>query len=293
MTLVYYYQRKPDRVYGVLLPDEDDPSRTWTFDQLLAFLCELDTDWAIHGTGRWHGPNKKFKEGSFHFTFGRDKADRELSLKRRIEVDIPAKRTHFRVRISSEWVMSPPMGWVRKRKEIPQAGPGRPMDLYTGIFVVTKELCREAVVTLLRGDSLLRYDGSELSRAFVYVARFVTGPKYIGRLIATPFKKQYIELLSSVLSPPKYTPPHQTFETFKTAFDGYLKIWLSPRWSRDHLEPFQDHAVDYSILSGCWVHPAAADILRNRDVNCLDCLMLDTTWSVLRQYVTAFPVVIS
>jgi hypothetical protein len=44
LTLTYYCQRKSDRVDPILWPDEDDPTWTWTLDQLLAFLFELDPE---------------------------------------------------------------------------------------------------------------------------------------------------------------------------------------------------------------------------------------------------------
>jgi hypothetical protein len=47
------------------------------------------------------------------------------------------------------------------------------------------------------------------------------------------------------------------------------------------------------MISGYGVHPAAASILRNRDTNCIDSILMDTTWPVLTQYVTLFLVIIS
>jgi hypothetical protein len=91
---------------------------------------------------------------------------------------------------------------------------------------------------------------------------------------------------------PSLTAP-RTYETFKAEMGGTLRLWLKPRWEHDHLEKFVDGGIDYSIISGCWVHERAASILRHRDANQIDCLMLDTTWSVMREYVTAILVAVS
>jgi hypothetical protein len=54
-----------------------------------------------------------------------------------------------------------------------------------------------------------------------------------------------------------------------------------------------DDASDYSIMRGCSVHPKAASIPRNGEVNCLKCHMWETSWSITRQSVTAIFVTVS
>jgi hypothetical protein len=67
----------------------------------------------------------------------------------------------------------------------------------------------------------------------------------------------------------------------------FLKIWLKPRWRHGHLEPFINDGAEYSIINGCWVHPHASRILENPEDNRICCIMMDATWSVIRECVTS------
>jgi hypothetical protein len=88
--------------------------------------------------------------------------------------------------------------------------------------------------------------------------------------------------------PPAVVP---SYESFQSNHGGFLKLWLKERWRHDHLELFIDDGIEYSIINGCWLHPHAAGILQGG--NHISCIMLDTTWSVLREYATAILVGIS
>jgi hypothetical protein len=72
-----------------------------------------------------------------------------------------------------------------------------------------------------------------------------------------------------------------------------MKLWLKPRWSHDYLELLVDDEGEFSIINGCSVDRRAPSILQNRDQNRISCVMLDTTWTFLGQYVTAILVAVS
>jgi hypothetical protein len=58
-------------------------------------------------------------------------------------------------------------------------------------------------------------------------------------------------------------------------------MWLVPRWSRTISGLFEIMTLSIRLS-------AAVSIRRDRDLNCIDCVMFDTPWAVIRQYVTAF-----
>jgi hypothetical protein len=67
----------------------------------------------------------------------------------------------------------------------------------------------------------------------------------------------------------------------------------SAHWSWDHFQVFTDAGVKYSINSCRWIHPLTASILREGNTNCMTCMMLDTTWNIIHDYVTSILVAIS
>jgi hypothetical protein len=72
--------------------------------------------------------------------------------------------------------------------------------------------------------------------------------------------------------------------TFRGCVPGYLRLELGREVPGDCFEVVVRRDERYSILRGCYVSPWACSILRDNEI---DGLMLDTTWHVLRQYVTA------
>jgi hypothetical protein len=60
-----------------------------------------------------------------------------------------------------------------------------------------------------------------------------------------------------------------------------------------HLELAEHKGKLDSIVSGVYVHPSAPAIFRAKEFNKLVCIMLDTTWTVIRQYVTSILVAVS
>jgi hypothetical protein len=164
--------------------------------------------------------------------------DSDPSLERAIEIHIPAKCTHCNVRISREWVICPPSGWVRRKTEVPHTGPGRHLHLFPGNFHVTREMCREAVMTLLRGDPILCDDSGELRKVFVDVASFFTLPTNLRHVSVNSFTKQYLEFLCSVVSLPKQCQrsKHTMFST--TVSEDISKYDLGDVDTVSTLKPF-------------------------------------------------------
>lgn len=71
---------------------------------------------------------------------------------------------------------------------------------------------------------------------------------------------------------------------FCDAVTGYFHLDLGPHLHGDSFEVVDRAGQSFSILRGIYVSPWARSILAN---NAIDGLMLDTTWRILRQYVTA------
>jgi hypothetical protein len=68
---------------------------------------------------------------------------------------------------------------------------------------------------------------------------------------------------------------------------------VKPRWQSAHLHALTHEGLQMSIISGCWIHLSAAFILEHAANNCISCLVVDTTWAIMRYYVTAILVAIS
>jgi hypothetical protein len=79
------------------------------------------------------------------------------------------------------------------------------------------------------------------------------------------------------------TPAH-TFQSFARSVPGYLHFNLIIRRPGDQFEPFHSEVADYSIVSGYYLTPWAKSIIQD---NPIDGIVLDTTWTVMREYVTA------
>jgi hypothetical protein len=59
------------------------------------------------------------------------------------------------------------------------------------------------------------------------------------------------------------------------------------------METWVSDGLKYSNMGGIYVHPAAASIIHHKEENHIAGLIMDTTWTVMRLYVTAILVAIS
>jgi hypothetical protein len=286
--LSYYCEVTSQRERAILWPSENAGPKSFSLDDLFQFMNELAAEWDIRECGRWHGNGKA--GGYFQFTFDMVRLG-ERSYLGGIRIRIPNRCTQCRIDVSKVWIRNTD-DW--HREFIPQShGPGRHCQDGNGIYLITRDIRRPATLTLLRGETLLSCTERDVSRALVYVVNFLTYKRNLARICANPHKKSYLQFLSSVISPPKDAPEKQSYWHFQEKAGGALKLWIHPRWSRDHFQLFKDHNTKYSIIGGCWAHPLAAPILRNRELNRIACVMMDTTWSVMKDYVTAFLVGVS
>jgi hypothetical protein len=159
--------------------------------------------------------------------------------------------------------------------------------------ILTKKIVIASTLALLRREAFLRIDPGDVSPAFLSVLQFLSRSDIVPRLTASPYKQFYVRYLFSILKPPKHAIETYTRASFERKIGGFLQLWVKPRWQSDHLQAFDYEGVQMSIVSGCWVHPSAPSILENSEGNLITCLMADTTWTVMREYVTAILVAIS
>jgi hypothetical protein len=228
------------------------------------------------------------------------------------------KFTHCSVKVSRLLAASPPPDWTRESAgDIPHSGGrgalqssgghrpqcrarvgpqsgGRPRsNADGGIGILTKKIAIGATLALLRGEPFLRIDPQLVSPAFFSVVQFLSNEGVEEHVTATPYKRFYVRYLCSILKPRKHPSEGYNQSTFERKIGGFLKFWVKPRWQIDHLHAFNHEGVQMSIVSGCWVHPSAPSILQNASNNRITCLMADTTWAVMSDYVTAILVGIS
>jgi hypothetical protein len=174
---------------------------------------------------------------------------------------------------------------------------GRPPTSGQGIFRIRKAVSRASATALLRGHQLLRDTALDGGSPFLHVVQYLSlasiDPDSRIFTFAPEHKKRFVRVLSELISPPHERSPPASRLTFSRHIKGFLKLWLKPRWRHDHLDLFIDEDGEFSIVHGCWIDRRAPSILQNRAENRISCIMLDTTWSVLRQYVTAIMVAVS
>jgi hypothetical protein len=72
--------------------------------------------------------------------------------------------------------------------------------------------------------------------------------------------------------------------TFCATVSGYLRLDLGTHLAQDSFETVDRNGERFSILRGLYISPWARAILADNEI---DGLMLDTTWHIFRQYVTA------
>jgi hypothetical protein len=287
----YFYQYVSESKLCLLWPARlgTHGARTWTLDELFVFLNELRPNCAIHDSGRFYKfPPGQKKSSYFQFTF-------DLShFVRAIKIRIPNKCTHCVVRISKQFVANPPSDWLREESGCRPHFTGRPLLEFPGSMgILVRNVIYPSTWAILRAEPFLRIQPDDISGAFRYVLGFLCSKPHENDLAANPDKKIYIHYLASILQQPKIRIEHHTRSSFEQKMGGFLQLWVKARWQSDHLEVFNHEGLQMSIVSGCWIHPSAISILNHASENALSCLMLDTTWAIMAQYVTAILVAIA
>jgi hypothetical protein len=102
----------------------------------------------------------------------------------------------------------------------------------------------------------------------------------------------YLRKLCWIFWPPEPITITMNYDGFKK-YGGYLHFLLQERHPSDEMEKWVENEQEWSIMSGLYIHPLSPSIIRHRDENRIAGLMMDTTWSVTRLYVTAILVAVS
>jgi hypothetical protein len=95
------------------------------------------------------------------------------------------------------------------------------------------------------------------------------------------------------MSPLADQMPTTAYQNSQKNIGEFLKAWLKSRWLHGHLELLIRDGAEYSIIGGYWVHPHAPGIRQNPEESRISCIMIDVTWSVIREAVTAMLVAVS
>jgi hypothetical protein len=122
---------------------------------------------------------------------------------------------------------------------------------------------------------------------------FFTREKMLPLFLATPFKMQYIQFVSTILDVHPKNESCDNYEAFTANGNGYLKLWLRPSWKRDHFDLFMHEGTPYSIVSSYWIDVCAPSTLAKGPGNRVPWLMMDTIWTILRLSVMAILVAVS
>jgi hypothetical protein len=274
------------------------PEADWSLDELLVFLNELDDQWKISDSSRVYRSAKPDDRDYTRFTIKRLLQPGETD-PGAIWVIAPVDSTkhHFEVHVDRAW-LTPENGWQTSETEIfhyryPNnrvRTPAKRELLRT--FFYPQPIRRNASKSLKRGDLLGIVEKNDVSAPFAY---FVSKMKESEKM--SPHRRLYLDHLWSAVVPTREpTPAPLNYHSFEI-YGGFLNLILEPRrlGAKHLLEPWSlgTELQPYSIVAGLFIHSHATSILVNRDANAIAGLMMDTTWSVMRQYVTSILVGVS
>jgi hypothetical protein len=95
------------------------------------------------------------------------------------------------------------------------------------------------------------------------------------------------------MNPSDWSARIATYQIVQEEMRESPNMWIQPRRIQDHPESFVHNEIEYSIINARWAHPRSSVILRNCLENATLCLIIDTTWTALREYATAIAGAIS
>jgi hypothetical protein len=93
----------------------------------------------------------------------------------------------------------------------------------------------------------------DVSPAFAYLVRYPNSEQSEARVRANYDKKLFVKLFWAVMSPLEGYLASTIYQNFQNDIEGFLLIWLEPRWLHDHLELFIDDGAEYSLVNHCEV----------------------------------------
>jgi hypothetical protein len=258
---------------------------SWTMTNLLVFLLEFGKHWSIHDEARAYSAFGK-RPPYVQFTFEHDKGEKYTA----VRIAVPEKGSRIRVDATSDW-----LGRKWTRKDLPSRGARVQTGRLTTWLKQPKQISFHKSKILKLGVSKCLVNGvpvtelalQSLPNAFVQVVIFLAKMAARMRLPKSQFT---IGLSRSILSGRETV--RYDFSKFKQ-FGGRFRLALQPRHPHDKMQPFRIDETEFSIIGGCYIHRFASSILINRAQNKIAGLMMDTTWSVMSQYVTAFMVAVA
>jgi hypothetical protein len=305
-----YEKLEPDAVYRIWPGRARE--RTWSLDELLVFLNEFGNNWRVPDTLRSRPATDK--RGHYYATTFASLEIRHST----IRVRLSEKWSHIEVWAFGSWLMRP--GW-QYRIFAPDALDPTFADDFQRVrrrqAVAEKDDLKYTSKAIMQGIPIAHAENNDVSSAVRYLIQALlattnpavrTGQRLptdqalpTGQRLPTDvlmpancdiYKRAYLAQLFQNLRP---APSACTlnYEAFQK-YGGYLVLDLQQRRRGDDKPAFMDPTTQTmgSITGGCYVHPWAASILRNPE-NHIDGLIMDTTWTVLRQFVTAIIVAVS
>jgi hypothetical protein len=240
-------------------------------------MNELSDDWSI----RDHA--KKHDQLSIQFVFGRrnDQVDYQ-GIWVRVHASRPGCSPKIEVGVSLQWIQDE---WSSvSDPSLFDEPKHRPLQALHSMRKITR---RPSTLSFICNEKFETFDEHEVS---IELRSLVKGLESWN--FGSTGDDHYIHALCEILWPPRpvsVTPNQDVFRKY----GGYLELFLEARHPHDKMESWVSGGIEYSIMGGIYVHPAASSIIRHKEDNRMAGVMMDTTWTVMRLYVTAILVGIS
>jgi hypothetical protein len=248
--------------------------RNWKVDDVLVFLNEFLFGWITWNSARTYFAKDDESSVRHQLTFRYPGDHRQI-----VRVSIPPRKMD--IEITAGWSRLDSAPW--QKSEV-QDGEGMPFVRYSIHQCITRYQSYSILRCLPIVQPNSRQDaGDAVSRAALIVIR--RRSLFPGGLSA--YKRAFIgQLGASLHSAINTTDPSR--ERFRS-YGGYLKLHIQPfhRWDKLDTYDVPGGAGRSSIAGGCYIHRRAPSILRYHLRNNIKGLLLDTTWSVMQNYVTA------
>jgi hypothetical protein len=251
-----------------------DQTCEWNLQHLFVFMNELTDDWSIRDHAK--------KRGQLYIQFTFDRRNDQNSYKG-IWVRVHAGySTKIEVEVSLEWIKDEWKGVCDPSLyDEPKHRP------FQHLHSLRKIMPRPATQFFIDAEKVDRFNEHDVS----FVLRSLVKGLATWKFQSTS-DQLYVHILFAVICPPRPASMTLNQDAFKN-YGGYLELFLEKRHPNDKMESWVSDGLEYSIMGGIYVHPAAASIIKNKEQNRISGLMMDTTWTVIRLYVTSILVAIS
>jgi hypothetical protein len=149
-------------------------------------------------------------------------------------------------------------------------------------------LCWSSPLTATRGGTKWTFHRSTflpLDRDNYSPAVFRLNKQLIRARLEQNPNRIFLFVLDRMFSIHRAPTLEHVFQSFPRSVPGYLHFNLGIRCPDDPFEAFQTAIAEDSIMSGFYVTPWARCVIQD---NAVDGIVLDTTWTLMRECVTAF-----